>query len=113
MAPLWTQQRVSNAGSRLRSCTPCRLPNRTARGNATGRNSMDSSHYGWEDALASSIVGIVLILFIIALAIGVWLAVRAVNLVAAAIAAHPQCKPLWAALAAFLLLLGAAIATGN
>jgi hypothetical protein len=65
----------------------------------------------WEDGLAQSLVGLAILLLIIAIIVGAWLAVRAANQIARGFAADGRSRWLWVGLLVFvLLLLGAVIA---
>jgi hypothetical protein len=67
----------------------------------------------WEDGLTQSIAGLVILLLILAVIAGAWLSVRAANQVARGLAADGTNKLLWAALAIFLSVLAAAVATAS
>ena len=64
-----------------------------------------------DDVLAEGMVGLGLIIALVLALAGIWLIVQAIDLVVRQLATHPENKPLWIALGAWLLLTLLVIAT--
>ncbi len=68
----------------------------------------DSNSSASETFLAEAVIG----LYILCLVVAIWLAIKAFELVARVMVAHPNNKPMWGALGLFLVSLLAASLTG-
>ncbi len=62
-----------------------------------------------EDQLGAELAGLVILAFLVA----AWLLAKTFELVARVLVRHPDCRPVWAALACFLLSLGALALTNG
>ncbi|GAC1524138.1 MAG: hypothetical protein NVS2B16_32570 [Chloroflexota bacterium] len=74
---------------------------------------MSSRSSSWDEAAASTLLGLILVVTIVVLIFTIWLSVKIIQLLIRVFVNHPTSKVLWALLAACLLCLLLAVATSG